>query len=114
MKSRLIFSGALTLGALATLLVAPRLGAQQSTQPTQPTRPVQPPAQPAPKRRAIDIRGQAPAPEVVTVRPREIPQYSRRIVSPSLINAPPVQRPSSTVVILPMAPDVNPVTPKPR
>jgi hypothetical protein len=108
-KSRLLFAGVLTLGALATLgAAAPRLGAQQSTPP------VPPPAQPAPKRRAIDIRGQAPAPEVVTVRPREIPQYSRRIVSPALITAPPVQRPSSTVVILPIAPDVNPVTPKPR
>ena len=102
MKRPMIFALFLAVGGAAA---APRLGAQQSAPPAQP---------PAPKRRAIDIRGQAPAPEVVTVRPREIPQYSRRIVSPSLISAPPVQRPSSTVVILPFAPDVNPVTPKPR
>jgi hypothetical protein len=101
-KRRLIFALVLVVGGAAA---APAVGAQQSTPPVQP---------PAPKRRAIDIRGQAPAPEVVTVRPREIPQYSRRIVSPALITAPPVQRPSSTVVILPIAPDVNPVTPKPR
>lgn len=110
MKMRVMSALLLAVGGA---LAAPKVGAQQSTPPGQ--QPVQQPVQPpAPKRRAIDIRGQAPAPEVVTVRPREIPQYTKRIVSPSILSAPPVQRPSGTVVILPTAPDVNPVTLKPR
>ena len=40
----------------------------------------QQPAKPAPKKPAagqpIEIRGQAPTPQVVTVRPREVPQYA--------------------------------------
>ena len=90
------------------------VAAQQST-PPQGT----PPVTPAPtKRRALEIRGQAPAPEVVTVRPREVPKYTHRIIAPSLYDAPPASRTSTTVVILPAPLDVRPAgqpnpTPKP-
>jgi hypothetical protein len=57
-----------------------------------------------PKRRALEIRGQAPAPEVVTVRPREIPPYTRRIISPMLSDSGAVRRPSTAVIILPTTP----------
>jgi hypothetical protein len=33
----------------------------------------------------VEIRAQAPAPEVITVRPREVPQYTRRLLVPALI-----------------------------
>ena len=88
--------------------------AAQSTVPTGP-----PPATPAPvKRRALEIRGQAPAPEVVTVRPREVPNFTHRIIAPTLYDAPPASRTSTTVVILPAPLDVRPAgqpnpTPKP-
>ncbi len=36
-------------------------------------------------RRTVEIRAQAPAPEVITVRPREVPQYTRRLLAPSLL-----------------------------
>jgi hypothetical protein len=37
-----------------------------------------------PKRgQAIEIRGQVPTPQVVTVRPREVPAYDRQILSPA-------------------------------
>lgn len=39
---------------------------------------------PPPKRgQAIEIRGQVPTPQVVTVRPREVPAYDRQILSPA-------------------------------
>jgi hypothetical protein len=62
--------------------------------------------QPRPPRRALDIRAQAPAPEVVTIRPREIPLFSRALISPAIYQ-PPVaaqtsgDRTGGTVVILP-------------
>ena len=43
-------------------------------QPTQPPR-----AQPPRRQETIEIRGQVPTPQVVTVRPREAPAYSRRV-----------------------------------
>jgi len=45
-----------------------------------------PSAADAPKtRRTVEIRAQAPAPEVITVRPREVPSYTRRLLVPALI-----------------------------
>jgi hypothetical protein len=39
---------------------------------------------PPPKKgRAIEIRGQVPTPQVVTVRPREVPTYDRHLLSPA-------------------------------
>ena len=55
------------LAALA-LTAASELGAQR-----RPTRRQQP----------IEIRGQVPTPQVVTVRPREVPQYNRRFLVPN-------------------------------
>lgn len=42
---------------------------------------------PPPRRgQAIEIRGQVPTPQVVTVRPREVPAYDRQILSPAFYN----------------------------
>jgi hypothetical protein len=39
---------------------------------------------PPPKKgQAIEIRGQVPTPQVVTVRPREVPAYDRQLLSPA-------------------------------
>src|SRR6476659_9120537 len=39
--------------------------------------------QKTPRRQApIEIRGQVPTPQVVTVRPREVPAYSRQVLVP--------------------------------
>ena len=50
----------------------------------------QPPAQrrqQQPRRQeTIEIRGQVPTPQVVTVRPREAPAYSRRVLVPSFLD----------------------------
>jgi len=35
------------------------------------------------KGQAIEIRGQVPTPQVVTVRPREVPRYDRQLLSPA-------------------------------
>ena len=43
----------------------------------------QPTRRPARRQPTIEIRGQVPTPQVVTVRPREVPSYSRRILSPN-------------------------------
>ena len=34
----------------------------------------------------IEIRGQVPTPQVVTVRPREVPAYSRQVISPNFFD----------------------------
>lgn len=59
--------------AASALLVLPAIGhAQDSTQ-----RPVR-------RRQApIEIKGQVPTPQVVTVRPREVPTYSRQVLVPN-------------------------------
>ena len=57
---------------VAAVAVAPTLAEAQ-----QPTR------RPARRQPTIEIRGQVPTPQVVTVRPREVPAYSRRILSPN-------------------------------
>ena len=68
-----------------------------------------PAGQPAPqqRRRALDIRAQAPAPEVVTIRPREIPEFSRALLAPVVFQAPrlftQVGQDRRTVVIFPGA-----------
>lgn len=67
----------------------PATGAQQPQQPT-----------PA-RRKALEIRGQAPAPEVVTVRPREIPQFQRKILTPILYDAPPAAPAAAYYIVLP-------------
>ena len=48
----------------------------------------QPPRQPQQPRRTetIEIRGQVPTPQVVTVRPREAPTYSRRVLVPAFLD----------------------------
>jgi hypothetical protein len=60
--------------ALATgvALALPALAGAQNTK------------KPAPRRQApIEIRGQVPTPQVVTVRPREVPAYSRQVLVPN-------------------------------
>lgn len=42
---------------------------------------------PPPKKgQAIEIRGQVPTPQVVTVRPREVPAYDRQLLAPAFYN----------------------------
>ena len=53
------------------------LGAQQPT--PAPAQRTQPPR----RGETIEIRGQVPTPQVVTVRPREAPAYSRRVLVPA-------------------------------
>ena len=60
--------GVLAGGAL--LVATSSLGAQQK-------------APPPKKGQAIEIRGQVPTPQVVTVRPREVPTYDRHLLSPA-------------------------------
>jgi hypothetical protein len=89
------------MGAL--LSIAPAIARAQG-QPVPPP-PAQQPQQPQPpspqKRRALEIRGQAPAPEVVTVRPREIPQFQRAIIAPILYDAPPAAAKIAYYIVLP-------------
>jgi len=55
--------------AIATLAAAPiAVEAQQ---------------RPARRQQSIEIVGQVPTPQVVTVRPRELPQYDRRVLVPT-------------------------------
>jgi hypothetical protein len=62
--------------AAGGVLFAGSAGAQQPA--PQPTPRAQPPRRPE----TIEIRGQVPTPQVVTVRPREAPAYSRRVLVP--------------------------------
>jgi hypothetical protein len=55
------------------LLFSPALNAQQKGPPPK-------------KGQAIEIRGQVPTPQVVTVRPREIPTYDRQLLAPAFYN----------------------------
>jgi len=61
--------------ALVCLAHARNLGAQQPAR-------TQPPRRPE----TIEIRGQVPTPQVVTVRPREAPDYSRRVLVPAFLD----------------------------
>jgi hypothetical protein len=44
-------------------------------------------AKPVRAAQAIEIRGQVPTPQVVTVRPRETPVFSREVLTPSYFDA---------------------------
>ena len=57
----------LGMAALAVVVVAASAEAQR----------------PARRQQAIEIRGQVPTPQVVTVRPREVPAYSRQVLVPN-------------------------------
>ena len=60
------------LTVAAAMAVSVSAGAQQPTQ------------APVKRRQApIEIRGQVPTPQVVTVRPREVPAYSRQVLVPN-------------------------------
>lgn len=59
----------LALGALATLAVHPAEAQQR---------------RPRRATTTIEIRGQVPTPQVVTVRPREVPDYHRQVLLPSV------------------------------
>jgi len=61
----------------AVTTTASSLDAQQQT----------PPRPQTPRRQeTIEIRGQVPTPQVVTVRPREAPAYSRRVLVPAFFD----------------------------
>jgi hypothetical protein len=66
--SRFVRAGCGVLIGGAMLVLASRAEAQQK-------------APPPKKGRAIEIRGQVPTPQVVTVRPREVPTYDRQLLS---------------------------------
>ena len=57
-----------SMGAIALALSAPMLGAQE---------------RPPRRQEPIEIRGTVPTPQVVTVRPRETPAYSRKVLVPN-------------------------------
>lgn len=63
-----------TLAALAVAVAMTVSVSAQAQEPTQPVRRRQAP---------IEIRGQVPTPQVVTVRPREVPAYSRQVLVPN-------------------------------
>ena len=68
----------LVKGALAVAFaVAVPTAVEAQQQPQTPAR------RPARRQAAIEIRGVVPTPQVVTVRPREVPQYSRVVLVPN-------------------------------
>jgi hypothetical protein len=65
----------LALAVAAAALLPAIAGAQDTTRTTK---------RPTVRRQApIEIRGQVPTPQVVTVRPREVPAYSRQVLVPN-------------------------------
>ncbi|HEX2778298.1 MAG TPA: hypothetical protein VHM30_02295 [Gemmatimonadaceae bacterium] len=60
--------------ALGAVLVVPAVAHAQDSTAKRPVRRRQAP---------IEIRGQVPTPQVVTVRPREVPTYSRQVLVPN-------------------------------
>lgn len=77
---------------LALAAGAPVIARAQQPTPPPPVPPIATPAAQgatapaAPRvRRTVEIRAQAPAPEVITVRPRDVPQYTRRLLVPALL-----------------------------
>jgi hypothetical protein len=57
---------------------------------------------PPPKKgQAIEIRGQVPTPQVVTVRPREVPRYDRQLLSPAFYNGTGSMASSDAVQLVP-------------
>jgi hypothetical protein len=88
---------ALMAGA-PSVVRAQQPGVPPTAQPTTPA----PGAPTAPRvRRTVEIRAQAPAPEVITVRPREVPQYTRRLLVPALINPADTARADRAAVVVP-------------
>lgn len=73
---------AIAAGGATVVLAAP--GALRAQQP-KPQRPA-PSAQTPRRQETIEIRGQVPTPQVVTVRPRETPAYSRRVLVPTFFD----------------------------
>jgi hypothetical protein len=74
----------LCLTASAIVLVCATAGRAAAQQPT-PPRPA-PRAQTPRRQETIEIRGQVPTPQVVTVRPREAPAYSRKVLVPAFFD----------------------------
>jgi hypothetical protein len=57
---------------------------------------------PPPKKgQAIEIRGQVPTPQVVTVRPREVPRYDRQLLSPAFYSGSGSMASSEAVQLVP-------------
>jgi hypothetical protein len=71
---------------VASLLATISLGRAASAQEPTPQRPAPPTAQTPRRQETIEIRGQVPTPQVVTVRPRETPAYSRKVLVPTFFD----------------------------
>ena len=76
--ARAFVHSAMALVATAALAASARSAVAQ--QPTPPSRTQQR------RPETIEIRGQVPTPQVVTVRPREAPEYSRRVLVPAFFD----------------------------
>jgi len=70
-----------TIAAVLTTFESLSSGVANAQQPTRQPR-TQAPRRPS----TIEIRGQVPTPQVVTVRPRETPAYSRRVIVPGFFD----------------------------
>ena len=68
------------------ILVAGALAVGASSARAQQQQPPRPPQQPARRQETIEMRGQVPTPQVVTVRPRETPADSRRVLVPAFFD----------------------------
>ncbi|HEX5072893.1 MAG TPA: hypothetical protein VFW03_06810 [Gemmatimonadaceae bacterium] len=68
---------------IAVVLAAFAMLSSEMANAQQPTRK---PRTQAPRSSTIEIRGQVPTPQVVTVRPRETPAYSRRVLVPGFFD----------------------------
>ena len=73
------------LSAAAIAACAVALAVSQSLAQQTPPRPA-PRTQTPRRQETIEIRGQVPTPQVVTVRPRESPTYSRRVLVPAFFD----------------------------
>ncbi|MCC7196329.1 MAG: hypothetical protein IT356_12310 [Gemmatimonadaceae bacterium] len=97
LRATAVIAAVIASAALAVPGEAARGQGQSTTQPTRRDSTIQ-----QAKRRAIDVRATAPAPEVVTIRPREIPRFPRSLLVPAMITPPAGDvRPPATVVIFP-------------
>jgi hypothetical protein len=75
-RMRISRSGrAAACGAFAVLLAATMMLDSSAANAQRPTRPAR-------RQATIEIRGTVPTPQVVTVRPREVPAYSRQVLVP--------------------------------
>lgn len=72
---RMVVYASVNLAALVVVPVAAAHAQQRPEQRAQPRR-----------QETIEIRGQVPTPQVVTVRPREAPAYSRRVLVPAFFD----------------------------